>query len=134
MEKNMENPQWMDDAPRIIAGNIATLASEAANVHRCNIHISELLPRNDGKNKLAMEINRLLRAFVERNHLNMTIINHKNISFRDLHDAKHLSYSSNRRGRELSGSQLFASNVCQAITGRMPNEQVLGNIFREWNA
>jgi hypothetical protein len=120
-----------ENSAETTASEIMNAAARATDKYQCQVYVSKLLPRKDELNKKAQHTNnQLIDQLAGQRFPNIKIIHHENISTRHLYDDKHLKYNSGRND-ELSGAQLFASNMYQAVYKQTAPDHVLMS-SRRW--
>ena len=103
------------------AEEVVTLSSDIQKLHRCNVYVSEVLPRGD------MEVTQVNSSLRQRTR---STIPHHDITNRHLHDPKHLNrYRIDQDS--LSGSQLFARDLYKAVQRDDPARELL-DASRRW--
>ena len=100
-------------SPEEVHANLVHLKCELEDTLQCKVLLSTLLPRNDNLHEATVVCNELLSATSPDD-----IIRHSQISKSHLHDKKHLSFRQD--GNTLSGVQLFAQNLFQAVHSSSP--------------
>ena len=111
-------------SPVAAAKNILDLAENLEREYKCRVVISLALIRGDHLNNKVRAFNQLIKD------TRYPHINHENITSEYLHDSKHLDRYT-KPGQHLSGSQVFAGDIYQAITGRRPAQETL-RISKQW--
>jgi hypothetical protein len=103
-------------SPQQCADGIISLAADIQQQYKCNVFVSEILPRGDHQSGVDIANDILRRAG--------PTIRHPDIAIQHLYDKKHLDRY--RTGNNpLTGTQLLAKDVYRAMRNCDPTQETL---------
>ena len=112
---------------KVVALDLKHLAEAYQDKFQCDVYISDITPRNDQLAGQVDTVNQILDQRVSKSRI--IRVKHRNLQTHHLYDDRHLRRNKTH-GEVLSGVQIFAKNIYQALLGKVPDANKLEKILR----